>query len=358
MSHKKPRSSLNGALKLPTEKLADVNAVEKEDPLQNNSARVETMHKLINQIALHCPPFFRAENPDTTFDSLEECHWLPQARAYFQSNSAFTIMALHRPYIFTNSGSRTAALRAALDVLQAQRTMFNLMSAKHYKLFSLVLSTFDAIILVAAIFILHPYENPDHVDDAIQHLEWGMERFETMSDRNSMAKSALGVLKAIRVRLEKALKHPDKPASIIITPVSSASPSIRLPAPQGYTSHTPTSDIISKHPSISSASTSDSPINSAYGVPTIPDLAQINPAPQSWDAYQNAMGLPPNFNYNIAPLQPTHDLVYNDLGGIGGAGMNFNPGNGLDLPQLGGQWQFEGDFGNDSFWEFMNNYSG
>lgn len=65
----------------------------------------------------------------------------------------------------------------------------------------------------------------------------------------------------------------------------------------------------------------------------------------------------PSFNYSaIAPLQPTHDLLYNDLGGYTGI-PNFNSGNGMPIPQMGHeQWQFEGAFGDDSFWGYMNNY--
>lgn len=63
----------------------------------------------------------------------------------------------------------------------------------------------------------------------------------------------------------------------------------------------------------------------------------------------------------MAPLQPVHDLIYNDLSTIVDAQA-------LD-PQLGDMgtsdmgvvdtsaWQFEGDFRNDSFWGLMNYYN-
>lgn len=159
---------------------------------QTTLAKVDHMHGLINQIELHCPPFFRADDPDTTFDSLSSCYWLPHARPIFQSALAFTKMALHRPYIFTNFSSRTKALKAGLDILRAQRTLFTLLTATHYKMSSLVLNSFDATVLVAAIYILHPNENTEDLEDALQHFEWGMERFSLMSCRNSMARSALG----------------------------------------------------------------------------------------------------------------------------------------------------------------------
>jgi hypothetical protein len=348
--------------------LWDIFNLEKEDPHQNNFARVEKMHKLIDQISLHCPPFFRAQNPDTTFDSLEECHWLPRARAYFQGSSAFTIMALHRPYIFTNSSSRTAALKAALNVLRSQRTMFNLLNAKHYKMFSLVLNTFDAIVLVAAIYILHPYENPDDLDHTLQHFEWGMERFQTMSGRNSMAKAALGVLKAIYVRLKKALNQPIKNTPKPLPPSNSAVTTPAAPSPESYSIPTPNPQLptpsanasisrISPASNITNQSNTSSS-NTPYTLPTISNMTDSTPATSAWEAFSGSMSIPPNFDFSsMAPLQPMHDLVFNDLGGTIGGGMDFSAGNTFEIPTVDSQWQFEGDFGNDSFWGFMNNYN-
>jgi len=54
--------------------LWDISILEKEDPHQNNFAKVEKMHILINQISLYCPPYFRAHNPDTTFDDHPDCY--------------------------------------------------------------------------------------------------------------------------------------------------------------------------------------------------------------------------------------------------------------------------------------------
>lgn len=357
--------------------LWDIFNLERDDPNQNDFAKVEHMHKLIKQINYHCPPPFRAQNPDTSFDSLQDCYWLARSRPLFQTTAAFTIMALHRPYIFTNSLSRTEALKAGLDILRAQRIFFNLLTNMHYKMHTLVLNTFDAIVLVAAIYILHPCENKEYLDDALQHFEWAMERFETMGNRNSMAMGALGVLKAIYGRLKKALSRSiiTENAPIKIEPImhngsnpSSHSPQMTTPDSGSYAS--------SGHQSISSASTNpsshsnsmsnsnsiplpnqDLALNpSPYTLPTISNLTQqlTTQAPE-WESFPGTVPMPSYDFSSMAPLQPTHDLLFNDLNGFatpGGTGLQggwMGAGNGA-------QWQFEGDFGNDSFWGFMNNY--
>jgi hypothetical protein len=356
--------------------LWDIFNLEKEDPRQNNIAKVEKMHKLLNQIAMHCPPFFRHENPDTTFDHLPECSWLPAARQYFRNGTNFTIMALHRPYIFTNPSSRTAALKAGLEILRAQRAYFNLIRVNHYKMFALVLNTFDAIILCAAIYILHPCENGEDLDDVLQHYHFCMERFETMSGRNTMANGALQVLKAIHVRLKRALSQAKCPVNPLPTPApSSASASNKesppeleikreAPAPSVYP---PPPDTLNEQNPMS---------GTPYTLPTISNLTTTNPsvsAPtpsmsNAWDAFSAPLPAPlqiQNYDFSsIAPLQPMHDLLFNDLGTVDG-GLDFNTAgmdagwSGMTGAGAGGgaaAWQFEGDFGNDSFWGFMNSY--
>jgi hypothetical protein len=57
-----------------------------------------------------------------------------------------------------------------------------------------------------------------------------------------------------------------------------------------------------------------------------------------------------------------HDLIYRDLSTIGDPQIidpQLTGYDGTDLGMIDGMnsgWQFEGDFSNDSFWGFMNNY--
>ncbi|CAK7211762.1 hypothetical protein SEUCBS140593_001283 [Sporothrix eucalyptigena] len=58
---------------------------------------------------------------------------------------------------------------------------------------------------MAAIYILFPKEHPELLPDAIQHYRWSVQRFEIMKEHYSLARSALGVLHAIYLRLRKTL---------------------------------------------------------------------------------------------------------------------------------------------------------
>jgi hypothetical protein len=231
-------------------------------------------------------------------------------------------------------------------------------------MFSLVLNTFDAIVLVAAVYIIHPYENKEHLDDALQHFQWGMERFQTMSERNSMAKAALGVLKAIHVRLNKALKTQNGTGKAISSPPTVATP-------EAYPNNQfapPPSLVTSSTTSMIKSEGNSTP--SRYNVPSIANLTSPvdsitnSSATSGWDLN------PQNFDFSsMAPLHPMHDLIYNDLGtGMENANASTYETGTWDINNLGigagvgvvgtvdAPWQFAGDFGSDSFWGVMNNY--
>ncbi|KAK4188823.1 OMPdecase-domain-containing protein [Podospora australis] len=182
--------------------------LEKEGPCPKNFDKVDAVHKELLDLEARTPAVFRLENPDTRWDEElrgDEGDWIKLARVLLPQLSSFELMALHRPYIFTRKRSREEALRASLKMLDAQRLHFGLLGQGLYKTFSLFFGTFDAIILMAAIYILFPKENRELVSSALQHFQWAVERFEAMSAKNALAKAALGVLRAVGVRLKRSL---------------------------------------------------------------------------------------------------------------------------------------------------------
>ncbi|KAL3424136.1 fungal specific transcription factor domain-containing protein [Phlyctema vagabunda] len=358
--------------------LRDILTLEKEGAYPKDTSKIAKMHDQILLIGEQCPAFFRTQNPDTSWDNHPDCAlWLPMSRPGFDNASAFTIMALHRPYIFTNSNSRTAALNASLDILRAQRLFFQKLDAKHYKLFTIVLNSFDAIVVIAATYILHPQDNREHIEDVLQHFDWSMERFETIAERNIMARAALGVLKVIYVRLKKAvgLNKPGTPGGSRRVPplptpplnltanLTKDSPGNYLPVPEQQ--QNPESN--KPHSSFSDDTTASTIPASVVSIQTPTPAHSISPRDDGWDTSLGCV----NFDIRtLAPLQPMHDLLYNDLTGAGldpqlsNLDPNLNiydqslgTAAGMSGTGLENNWQFEGDFGSDSFWGFMNTYN-
>lgn len=113
--------------------LRQIQALEKEGSCPENFSHVDCLDQELRQLDQCIPPCFRRRNPDKSFDSFPECYWLPGARATLPQLLSFNLMALHRPYIFTRAESRSRALEACLDMLQAQREHFESISENQYK---------------------------------------------------------------------------------------------------------------------------------------------------------------------------------------------------------------------------------
>ena len=116
--------------------LREVLALEKYGPCPRDSfARVDALHQRMVEVEAAIPAWFRAANPDTTYDHLPEMYWLPYVRPQLPQLAAFNFMALHRPYVYTRRKSRTEALRACLGMLKAQRHHFSTLRPHQYKMF-------------------------------------------------------------------------------------------------------------------------------------------------------------------------------------------------------------------------------
>lgn len=113
--------------------LQEIMELEKEGPCPRDFGRVDRVHNGVLDLEARMPAYFRLENPDTRFDALPECYWLPLSRVIMPQLSSFTLMALHRSYIFTRPKSRTEALKASLAMLHAQRLHFMALKPQMYK---------------------------------------------------------------------------------------------------------------------------------------------------------------------------------------------------------------------------------
>lgn len=155
--------------------------------------RVDAIHSAIMQNLDHIPTWARL-NPG---DQDSGFPWLQAARETLQTEVHFTLLALHRPFMFRQPYSRIQAFTAATRVLESQCRLFALTEPRQYPAFGLVFATFDAAVIVAATYIIFPQENRDQLDSSLKSLQWALERFFIMKRQNKLARIAYGVLKAM-----------------------------------------------------------------------------------------------------------------------------------------------------------------
>lgn len=269
--------------------------------------------------------------------------------------------------------------------------------------FQLFFGTFDAVVLMASIFILFPKENAEYVSSALQHLQWAVERFETMAERNRLAASARGVLHAINIRLKKALGVGGGPASGSPPAVPNSSSRTGREAPistasEGSILDAQNATAAASSPSLAASASNGTAATSLFT--TTPESAGEQPQLFGAPAGPLASGhhhplcdhgmvglgardwaLPEDFDWGaIQPVYAMADVAYNDLMGISSGSNNINKdaeegvasmstwmdGALNNLPRGapaptgaagGGGWSFGGDFGNDSVWSVLNQFS-
>ncbi|KAK8038957.1 fungal specific transcription factor domain-containing protein [Apiospora rasikravindrae] len=371
--------------------LREILDLEKEGPFPKDFSKVEKIHQDLLDLQARMPAALRLDNPDTRYDDLPECWWLKMMRPTLPQTLSFNFMALHRPYIFTRASSRYEALKASLAMLEAQRYQFAALSPHQYKTFSLFFGTFDAIVMVASIYILFPKEHPELLSSALQHFQWGVLRFETMAARNRLAHAALSVLNAIYIRLKKAMGHgfldgtcpasftcpqndPElqaicarmnrsKTSEVANTPASSSVAASSEPTTAPSVSNS--SSYQSNHPSVPSTAGSVSTTSGHY--PSSSDytasaastntLANTDPALFSHQdssaaaaaaAASSDWPFPTDFDFSsLPPMYPMGDVAYNDLqgfrddgSGVSGAGAvpGITAGVGAGGAHGGGMW--------------------
>ncbi|KHO01940.1 uncharacterized protein MAM_00941 [Metarhizium album ARSEF 1941] len=331
--------------------LRDIQDLEQDGTYPKDFSRVDRLHQKIMSIRDSTPAVFRLKNPDTRWDDKPEVEgWIGISRYYFLLLHNFTIMALHRPYLFHRKESRVKALTAGLGMLEMQRSMFEGLPSASWRNFMLFFGTFDAIVLVAAVYILFPRDHPEHRHLSVQHIHWAIERFATMQHRNPLARAAQGVLGAILGKLTKALARCASPPKTSDTPGSTRGPSDTTP------------DSASSKPNTNQPLPNLS-VNSLSGTGAAKSVVQgedgENPGqdmPSDTWLSSSEWAFAPDELSSILPTFPISDLIYNDVTALQGDGGMMA----VEDTSFGGggasEWQFGGDIAEGTLWQVLNQF--
>ncbi|KAI8720507.1 Zn(2)-C6 fungal-type domain-containing protein [Fusarium sp. LHS14.1] len=305
--------------------LREIMNLENEGSYPVDFSKVDQVHQSILDLDKKMPPSFRLENPDTRWDDRPEAHWYRANRYYFAHLHQFSKTALHRPYVFNRKESRVEAINSSLRTLEIQKMTFEGLPPDSWRNFMLFFSSFDAIVLIASVYIIFPQEYAELTSKILEHFQWTIERFSAMQERNPLAKSAQGVLRAIVVRFKRAVAKAE----------STSLSSTENRSTAGSSGLAPTS----------------TPGSSSLGTGDVAGLTQSQPAAE------NAWRTPPADSLaSMAPFFPTGDLIYNDLT-AGPDGMMLPLGS--TEGEIGGDdllWQFGGDWGDDTVWQMLNQF--
>lgn len=175
------------------------------DPWEPDSfAMVDSMSTAILAGMRQVPEWARFSHPILD----DRCPWLPAARETLVTEMNFTLLALHRPFIFLRARNRSEALEAALQILQSQSRLFGMSDPRKFPAFNLVFATFDATVIVAALYILFPRENPEYLQASRRCVQWALERLQAMKAQSSLAASAYTAVNGIYQKFLASIPDP------------------------------------------------------------------------------------------------------------------------------------------------------
>jgi hypothetical protein len=168
--------------------------------------KVDVLHNQVLSLLDRLPPTMRPLNPDTSWDSRKSN--FPKSRKHIASVASSFLMALHRPHVATHARSRQAAVRAALDTLQAQQHLFELMSEHHYKVYGFSFYTIDAGIFLSAVTICQPPENNDGdlLEQALYAIQQAVSRLSLLKKRSAVAISGEQLLRQCYEKLQEHIR--------------------------------------------------------------------------------------------------------------------------------------------------------
>jgi hypothetical protein len=163
---------------------------------------VKALHDQVVSLLSDLPPVVRPENPDVSWDL--QCPDLPKKRQHVLSAASSFLMALHRPHAAVQTASRQAAIQAALECLESQQRLFELVSRHHYKIYTLSFYTIDAGIFLSATIIEYPPLDPLLLERIRRALRQAITRLTLMKDRSPMAKSGAQILAACYQKIQES----------------------------------------------------------------------------------------------------------------------------------------------------------
>lgn len=161
---------------------------------------VKTLHDQVVSLLNALPPVVRPENPDVSWDL--RCPNLPKQRQHISSAASSFLVALHRPHAALHTESRHAAIQAALDCLESQQRLFELMSRHHYKIYTLSFYTIDAGIFLSATTLEHWPLDRSLLQHIQRVLRQAIIRLDAMKERNPMAKSGAQILTTCYLKIK------------------------------------------------------------------------------------------------------------------------------------------------------------
>lgn len=176
--------------------------------------KVWKLHAAIEQLLDNLPPALRLQNPDTTWDA-DHIH-IARQRQKIKLHANLVLIALHRQHAEIHLRSREAAIRAAIDALEALQVLFESLEVHQYRIYGLSCVSIDACVFLC--FALQHFALPDmqQTQRLLRCFEDTRTRLQKLKSYSQIAETGLIFLERTVQRLP-SLGHISTPREIANT---------------------------------------------------------------------------------------------------------------------------------------------
>lgn len=171
-----------------------------------NYDSVRMLHDKVNTILRDLPPVVRPLHPDTSWDTRDSN--IPRQRKQIATVANSFLISLHREHVSVHVESRTAAIRAGVELLEAQQQMFSLLQAHHYRMYGLSCHSIDACMFLSAVVLDRDVVagiDCATLQTVIRVLRKAIDRLIVMAPMSPLAKSGADLLERCFPKVQETI---------------------------------------------------------------------------------------------------------------------------------------------------------
>jgi hypothetical protein len=196
-----------------SKRLGELRELEGEGKVPRNPEKVRELHQFAVNFRENMPAFFRASNPDMTWD--KECYYVPVQREMLSYLLDTFLMALHRPYIFTREKSQRQVYDSSLAILDSQHRLFETARDSHFTFqVAVTFPTFDAAVLLGMVLVSNPERYQTTFQRLYLSLTRALEHLEFIGVKFRLARTCAEVIRTTIRRIVEAQEHVGFPPAL------------------------------------------------------------------------------------------------------------------------------------------------
>jgi len=197
------------------QKIHEIRALGADNRGLKDYAVVRRLHDELIFLLEDLPPTVRSPNPDLSWDL--QMPVLPRQRERIYTSAQSILVALHRPHVAKHTESRKRAQEAALNVLDSQQRLFDVINKNHYAYFGHAFFSIDAAIVLSTVVSMYSCTDVAMLHRSVLAIQQAMGRLSLLETQNELAPFGINIMRSC-YRIVKDKFDESKHADLTATP--------------------------------------------------------------------------------------------------------------------------------------------